>query len=417
MFIMSEKKTEDRVLDELLNNMPKFTDKRSKDEMYKLVKSKIEIQERPEKRNRLEVSMNKWLPFIISVASVLILTVLVSSFINKNESSTADKAQESSMAKDHMRTMDIPEEASMATEEDKSSDMSTMSGKIVSSYELVPFDSLITSVYENDLNGGTVFHFSLLENALSIPITIVIPKEQIDMDFPNKTPNSLELYERYAFGIDEISLGFQEYHPYKGYFLTEGKMLKHYLPVDHGYDAAPGAMAPYLASINEIFTDFDSFLRVNEDGSPIDWDQVGTLDEPVELKGTEKKVNYFAYNGSNGETYLAPNFNKTFATLSEALMDMRDPGNDIYTSVIPNNVTYTIREDKGLVIRFDKPLNLESLDVSEASRLLEAFSLTAASFNQSIQLENVVQESWDGINLSSSLPVPIGPNGFTLRTN
>lgn len=151
-------------------------------------------------------------------------------------------------------------------------------------------------------------------------------------------------------------------------------MLKHYLPVDHGYDAAPGAMAPYLSSINEIFTDFDSFLRVNEDGSPIDWDQVGTLDEPVELKGTEKKVNYFAYNGSNGETYLAPNFNKTFATLSEALMDMRDPGNDIYTSVIPNNVTYTVREDKGLVIRFDKPLNLESLDVSEASRLLEAFS-------------------------------------------
>lgn len=168
MFIMSEKKTEDRVLDELLNNMPKFTDKRSKDEMYKLVKSKIEIQERPEKRNRLEVSMNKWLPFIISVASVLILTVLVSSFINKNESSTADKAQESSMEKDHMRTMDVPEEASMATEEDKSSDMSTMSGKIVSSYELVPFDSLFTSVYENDLNGGTVFHFSLLENALSI---------------------------------------------------------------------------------------------------------------------------------------------------------------------------------------------------------------------------------------------------------
>ncbi|QUG41385.1 hypothetical protein KD050_19260 [Psychrobacillus sp. INOP01] len=414
---MSEKKPEDRVLDELLNNMPKFTDKRSKDEIYQRIKSEIETQEKTENRKRIGVSMNKWMPYIISVASVLILTVLVSSYINNNESSTNDKAAESSTANDNMRTMEIYEEATVGdVEEEKSNDMSVMSGKVAAPFEIVPLGSPYTSVYENDLNGGTVFHFSLLENALSVPITIVIPKEQIENNFPSKTPNSLELYEKYAFGIDETSLGFQEYHPYKGYFLVDGKMLKHYLPVDHGYDTAPGAAAPYLSSINEIFSDFDSLLRVNEDGSPIEWDQVGTLDEPVVLTGSEKKVNYFAYKAFNEETYLTPNFNNTFTTLTEALIGMKNPENDIYTSVIPNDVTYTVQEDKGFVVHFDEPLNLESFDAGEASRFIEAFSLTAASFNQSIQLENVVQENWNGIDMTSPLPVPIGPNGFTMQT-
>ncbi|SDN00240.1 hypothetical protein SAMN05518871_10319 [Psychrobacillus sp. OK028] len=412
---MSEKKTEDHVLDELLNSMPQFTDKRSKDEIYQKVKSEIETQEKLEKRNRVGAAVNKWLPFIISVASVLILTVLVSSYISDNSNSTADKAIESSMAEDRMTSTEETEEASMkVVEEEKSNDMTIFSSPENATFELVPFDSSFTSVYDSDINGGTVFHFSMIENALSVPITIVIPKEQIDLDFPDGAPNSLELYERYAFKIDETALGFQEYHPYKGYFLAEGNMLKHYLPADHGYDTAPGTAAPYISSINETFTDFDSLARVNEDGSPIEWDQVGTLTEPLALQGIENNANYFAYKAFNEETYLTPNFNKTFDTLEAALLDMKNPENDIYTSVIPNGMNFTVRDDKGFIVHFDEPLNLESLGASEASRLIEGFSLTAASFNQSIKLENVVQEKWQGIDLTKSLPIPIGPNGFNM---
>lgn len=417
MLIMSEKKTEDHTLNELLNNMPQFTDKRSKEEVYQQIKSEIEMQEKSENRKRIQVSLNKWMPFIISVASILILTVLVSAYINDDGNSTADKASESSTANESMRTMEVTEETSMDVEEEKSSDMTIMSEKVAAASQLVPFDGPYTSVYENDLDGGTVFHFSVLENALSVPITIVIPKEQIEIDFPNMTPNSLELYTRYAVEIDETSLGFQEYHPYKGNLVAEGNILKHYLPVDHGYDIAPGTSAPYLSSINEIFTDFDTLLRVNEDGSPIDWGQVGKLDEGILLGGTKSKVNYFAYKAFNEVTYLTPNFHKTFVTATEALMDMKKSENDVYTSVIPNDVTYTIQEDEGLVVRFDEPLNLDSLSGNEASQLIEAFSLTAASFNQPIQLENIVQDSWGGIDFANPLPVPIGPNGFTMQPN
>lgn len=416
MFIMSEKKAEDRELDELLKKMPKFTDKRSKEEIYQQLKSKIETQEKFEQRKRIQVSMNKWLPFIISVASVLLLTVLVSSYINNNESSTADTVEESTTADDQMRTLEVPEESSMDAKEEESVGMTTMSEKLAPNVELAPFDRTFTSVYEQDLGDGTVFHFSLLENALTVPITIVIPQEKIEADFPNMEPSSLELYNQYALEIDETSLGFQEYHPYKGYFIAEGKILKHYLPADHGYDSAPGTAVPYISSINEVFTDFDSFLRVNEDGSPIEWDQVGTIEEPLVLTVTEQKVNYFAYRAFNQVTYLTPNFNKTFNTLLEALQGMKNPENEIYTSVIPNDVTYSVKEDKGLVVHFDEPLDLESLNASEASRLIEAFSLTAASFNQTIRLENIVQEKWNEVDFSSPLPVPVGPNGFTMQT-
>ena len=66
---------------------------------------------------------------------------------------------------------------------------------------------------------------------------------------------------KYAFEIDETSLGFQEYHPYKGYFMAEGKMLKHYLPAIMATILRLEQLVPYISSINEIFTDFDSFLK------------------------------------------------------------------------------------------------------------------------------------------------------------
>ncbi len=45
-----------------------------------------------------------------------------------------------------------------------------------------------------------------------------------------------------------------------------------------------------------------------------------------------------------------------------------------------------------------------------ATQLIEAMMLTAASFNQQLLLDNVVQESWEGFDLKGYLPKPVGPN-------
>ena len=85
MFIMSEKKTEDHALDELLNNMPQFTDKRSKDEIYQQVKSEID---NPGKigKEKPNSGVREQMDAIYHICSIrtYYLTVLVSSYINND---------------------------------------------------------------------------------------------------------------------------------------------------------------------------------------------------------------------------------------------------------------------------------------------------------------------------------------------
>ncbi|MFJ8065169.1 hypothetical protein ACIQYS_11110 [Psychrobacillus sp. NPDC096426] len=413
---MSDMKKENEKIDELLNNTPKFTDHRSKEEVYNRVKMEIEAQVKEEKRKIIAVSFSKWMPFIVSVAAILLLTFLVSSYTNQKETTLSkDSVYDNAEPKENMRSMEKTEESAKVIEEtkaDQANAMTTMSMITDSTIELIPLQK---AVYEDSVNGGTVFHFSLIENALSVPITIIISQERMEADFPGMTPTSLQLYERYASQIDEEALGFMEYHPYKGYFVAEDKQLKHYLPANHGYDVAPGTSAPYWSSINEIFTDFETLLRVNEDGTAIEWDQVGIINEPSPLFGEYAQQSYFLYTALNGDTYLSSNFGKRFNTLSEAFENMRSAENDIYTSVIPNNVTYSYRDNNGIAtIYFDEPFDLKTMDSKDATRMMEAFALTAASFGKEVKVENVVQQQWEEFDLTKPLPVPVGPNGFIM---
>ena len=63
-------------------------------------------------------------------------------------------------------------------------------------------------------------------------------------------------------------------------------------------------------------------------------------------------------------------------------------------------MTYTVKEEaEGVVVTFDIPLDLASMEPIRATQLIEAMMLTAASFDQQLRLDNVVQESWEGFDL------------------
>lgn len=414
---MSDWKKEEDALDELLNNMPKFTDHRSKEDVYNWVKAEIDADKEQNNKRDAVTKISKWMPLVASIASILVLTFLVSYYMNdqssKNDTASMDMEKKGT-TEESMRSMDVQEKAipeeNMETE--STNEMSTMTVQDDSTINLVPYREAST-VYTEDVNDNTVLHFSLVENALTVPITIVIPKEKIEQDFPNGNPSSLDMYQQYAGFINEAGLGFDDYHPYKGYFIAEGNMLKHYLPAGHGYDMASGTSAPYFISLKEIFSDFEKLSIVNEDGSPINWDQVGILQEPTDLNG---RFNYFEYRSQSGEIYLATNFGATYDSLSEAVMAMKDAGNDLFVSVIPPGVNYTYEENKGIAtIHFEEPLDLSKMDVMDATRLIEAFALTGASYDSQVQLTNVVQKEWERYDLTKPLPVPIGPNGFIIE--
>lgn len=81
----------------------------------------------------------------------------------------------------------------------------------------IPEEDLRTSVYEEQLEEASAFHIGLAGNdAESVPVTIVIPKEKLVEDFGKEAPTQVEMYNKYASKLDEQAAGFNELHPVKG---------------------------------------------------------------------------------------------------------------------------------------------------------------------------------------------------------
>jgi hypothetical protein len=273
-------------------------------------------------------------------------------------------------------------------------------------------NTLHSAVYPNDAAGYTVFRLGLAsEAAASIPVTFLIPDGQIEEDFGDVEPSSLDLYMKYAGQIDEEALGFYDYHPYKGTFSVDGDVLVHTLPSEHGYDMASGIITTYLGTLQDTFFGFKEIRFENEDGTPVEFDQVGEPSKPMKLNSGVNQFNYYLFKQSDGKEYLSSNFSYSYENLETALGEMEINPNDIYSSIIPANVKFKVVENKKVtVVKFKDTLDLLSMSETEAHQLIDGIVLTAASFDRQIQFENILQTEWNGFNLNEPLPIPVGPN-------
>lgn len=415
---MSNNEKQNNDLEELLNNMPKFTDNRSKDEVYNRVQADLDAANIDIiKRNNKPYS--RWMPLVVSIAAVLLLTLLVSSYLETSNEESASQHKASEKA-DIMRTMDVNPASESEIEKDmKTTEEAAIENKDESFHSLAveseslplqPFNNART-VYEDDLNDGVAFHFSLTKEAYAYPITIIISKGKINEDFPDGWPNSLQLYEQYASAIDEVALGFDDYLPFQGNFASDGDTLQHYLPKGHGYDEASATTAVYDDTTRFIFSDFAFLERLNEDGTAITWDQMGVMDKESLISANEQQV-YFKQKMSNGLTFLVPKGASTVPPFTE----MQKSVNDYFTTVVPKGVNYEVTEEGNtVVITFEETLDLATMDYADSILMIEAFTLTAASFDKTIRLENIEQKQWDRFDLTTTLPIPMGPNGYIMN--
>ncbi|QDQ01949.1 RNA polymerase subunit sigma [Lysinibacillus fusiformis] len=430
---MTHKQFDDDQLENILNNAPKLSDHRSKDEVLKRLLADARLQDNihlqdavqepidtqiatiepnqqndaiQSERNDLPIKKrkNRKMPIFMSIAAVFVLTLITGSvFVHNNESpknqATPDSATFSA----------IPE--NRATKDIESSD-TVMDSSIAAEYNRMM--SLRTSVYEEDLTDAVVFRIGLAggKAAESVPMTYIIPNERVAADFGKEKPTSLQMYEKYAPQIDEEAMGFTNYHPYKGDLKEKGEKLVHVLPKKNDYDIASASVSKYLGSLKDTFSDSDykEIAFENADGTAYEFSQAGEPSEPMALKPKDH-YNYYLYKEENGTEYISPDFRKTYPTVTEALTVMRQKNDDIYVPAIPENVTYTVKEEAdGVVVTFDAPLDLTTMDAVRATQLIEAMMLTAASFEKKLRLDNVVQDSWEGFDLTKYLPLPVGAN-------
>jgi len=422
---MTHKPFDDEQLEHVLNNAPKLSDHRSKEDILNRLMADARLQDNihlqkaiqqpiEDEQTKQEVPIVKEpatksklrnMQIFMSVAAVFVLTILVGSMLKNNQveqkdqPSTAETAQYSTMQEDR------------AAKEAATQDEMLDSKSIVAEHERIL--SLRTSAYEEDVKDAVVFRIGLAgRDAESVPMTYVIPNERVATDFGGEKPSTLQMYEKYAPQIDEEAKGFTEYHPYIGELKEKDDKLIHVLPKENDYDVASATVNEYKGTLEDTFSgsEYTEVEIQNEDGTPYAFSQEGEPSQAMSLTNA-KNYNYYLYQDTNGAEYLSADFRQTFATVTEALTQMKNQNDDVYLSVVPENVTYTVKEQaEGVVVTFDIPLDLTSMEPVRATQLVEAMMLTAASFNQQLLLDNVVQESWEGFDLRGYLPKPVGPN-------
>lgn len=406
---MTRNDLEDKEIEDLFRAMPDIQDTRTKDEILMKLKQENRLHDTNKRSDRKKRS-SKWIPALIALSAILLVGLLLPSMLNNNNNESADLApltKSSDEDKD-----DVQMESETASEEDiaKSELIEVEESDLVELNK--EFDGYFRAVYPSDVQNGTVFHLGLASDAAaSLPVTFIIPEEEIELAFGEREPSSFDLYEQYATKIDEEALGFTEYHPYKGSISVEGDLVIQTLPPNHGYDMASATMETFLGTLQDTFYDFEKIEFVNEDGSPVEFDQVGEPSEPIPLTSVANQFNYYVFKQDNGEEFLSSNFRKSHERIEIALNEMKKEPNDIYEPVIPEALNFELTKDKELLtIAFNDPLDFEDLEVKEAQQMIDAILLTAASFNEQVQFENVVQTEWNGFNFKKPLPIPIGAN-------
>lgn len=431
---MTHKKFDDDQLENLLNNAPKLSDHRSKEDVLKRLLADPRLQDNQHLQVATEESLvsvetfheqrqetasvegerttlatklrkNSKISIFLSIASVFVLTILASAMLLNNntaeDQAIFDSENSSAVQADEAKNID---NANAVMETSVMADRTRMM-------------SLRTSVYEEDITDATVFRIGLAGSAAeSIPMTYVIPNKRVVADFGDENPTTLQLYEKYAPQIDEEAMGFSEYHPYNGELIEQGETLVHVLPEKNEYDGASANVSMYTGSLKDTFSDYKQVVLKNADSTAYKFSQVGEPSKPMQMTGSVNHYNYYLFTETNGAEYLSPDFHQTFETVTEAFTAMRHKNNDIYVPVIPEGVTYAVTEvEDGVVVTFDVPLDLTTLDAVHATQLVEAMMLTAASFDKKVLLENVVQDSWEGFDLTNYLPMPIGANKLYMQ--
>lgn len=394
---MPNNKWDDEHIENLLRDFPTIKDHRTKEE----------VQRRFEKKAPLQSQPKRWLPYLVAALAFITISFLVASILDQNSrdsalfSTSSDEAAEGSDAESTAATDaggEAPAEESEGGSEESSENAFTINNQ----------ESARTAVYAGDEEGFTPFSIGLTENALVIPVTFLIPDQQIAEDFPDTTPTSVDLYNKYASEIDEQSIGFTDYHPYLGTLSMEGDTVKHVLPSDHQYDQASASIEVYIASLKETFRDAKTIVVENGDGTPVEFSQVGPL-EPIDAQ--EGNLAYYAHTTEAGETYLVPAYGMPQASAKEAIEALQSSPSDLHVGTIPEDSEITVTEaDELVTVQFTTEFDLESLDGPAADRLLDSLALTAKSFGKRVQVDNTKQDQWAGFDLSEPLPEPVAPN-------
>lgn len=343
---MTDNKWDDSKIDSLLINMPDIRDERLESDILMRLKQ----DERLHSPRRAVSKI--WISALVAVAALLVFSLLIPSMLRQNESAMNDNAD------DLVTNTSSKAKMSIEQAEDSMQDENAEAAA-VSKPEAEAFGAAVTRMVpenhvllQEDIQGFQPLQVELVAEAeTTVPITLLIPAERVDTDFPQGKPDSETLTNEYATTIPEKVSGFEGYHVN-----------------------------------NEASKQMDRALN----GNP----------QP-----------YYKMVMPSGQFYLLPSETGHVLDVEGALLVMKEVQDEPLQKLVPENIKYDVREQDGVVvIIFTEQLDLSVMDQGEVNAMLEGFMLTAKSFNKQVRLENVIQTTFLRYDLTKVLPEPIGVN-------
>ena len=397
---MSKKYFTEEDLESLLREMPKISDHRYRDEIYRSVQERMQEEKTEIKRKRI------FWPAVASLAAMLILIILGSSLLSREDHLT------------HMRQNQESQERIVVTQDNQEMAPGAGSDTTIVDERLEIFDSLImeanrTAIYQESLTDEEMtitlnIPDQLFQNV--IPVSIIVQKEN------EKT--WLDHYLEISAQIDEEELGLAEYYPLQGTLTLEGDdTLKLNLVAKNPYTVGTTSEVMFFRSLDafryqgirevQLFVDNQPGLNLHHEVEPL----------TVYSITPYGRTGFWLYE-TEQQMFLTPG-PSVYKTVTETLIEMK---NDIAThelkASIPENIQFKVEEEgpQTLVIRFSDDTILT--EEPETMYMIEAILLTAKEFGYNevrfINIRNTHLFGWD---FSKTIKVPVAPNRLQLMNH
>ncbi|WP_107841399.1 hypothetical protein [Metasolibacillus meyeri] len=385
-------KWDEENIEKLLTQAPKIQDHRSKEEIFAKLQAAGAFEEEPVQQPSVTQRKRRSYKWVSSIAVAAVVTcgVGISMFINMEDEH--DKASNIAMQNENEQGSD-----NEAAETEAMGGASTFAADdVMTARTAIPNDS--SPVYEDNVGEGEVFTFSLAgEEDVSIPSAIVIPREKLVEDLGKEKPSQAEMYNFYAPKLDEKGFGFEEQHPIAGEVTEDGQELVIALENPENQ--------PMDKTIKETFPQYDEILL--EKGASAS-DQIG-----LATMSLGQNYSYYLFTQQD-KKYFVQQPEAAYNHVDEAILGMTGHATEKYESAIVEGITFTVTTADYVHVKFDQPLDLETIDYVQAKHMLEGMMLTAATFKQQIIFENIVQTVWDRFDFTQPQPIPVAPNELPL---
>lgn len=401
---MPNNKWDDENIENLLKDFPAIKDERPKEDVYK----RLQQAHKPQKKSK------HWIPYLVAALAFITFGVLLASMMgqNSNESAFDMSGSEGSEESGESHSAAVEnggaesESAEMESSEAADTEESADSFNTTENTDFQAESTLYPEQIED--MPLSLFTVGLTENAVVVPVSFIVWHDRLEQDFGTTEVAAVDLYNRYAADLDEQALGFDDYHPYIGTIAETADGIEHTLPADHGYDMASASMGVYFNSLSASFSEAAEISIIDEAGNAANFDQVGPV-QPIDPAGLN--LAYYAYTTTEGSDYLAPGYDMPHDNAVDALNAMKTSPNDLYASLIPEGLAYSVSEtDEAVIVDFEEAVDFDSFDQQAALRMIEGMVLTADSFGKELIFNNTAAPGWNMFDFTEALPVPAGIN-------